>query len=214
MGFPRQENWSWLSFPPSPGALPNPGIEPVAPASAGGLFTAEPVSPEHFLWVKASVKQRLSLSISWAVPGLDGPWWGPRLQASPVCDEDWGGVEIGVKLVIRGGLPSAVTTTTCSRSRCHGGEATPPALGAGEEGHFGSCTGRSATAALQGGAGRGWAESDSGPRTVVCVSEPCRFPARVQTLSVCFPNTSSRPDLCHVKKALYLPCKSSVFLVS
>ena len=161
MGFPRQENWSWLSFPPSPGALPNPGIEPVAPASAGRLFTAEPASPEHFLWVKASVKQRLSLSISLAVPGLDGPWWGPRLQASPVCDEDWGGVEIGVKLVIRGGLPSTDTTTTCSRSRCHGGVAIPPALGAGEEGHFGSCTGRSATAALQGGAGRGWAESDS-----------------------------------------------------
>ena len=160
MGFPRQENWSRSSFPPSPGALPNSGIEP---ASAGGFFTAEPVSPEHFLWVKASVKQRLSLSISLAVPGLDGPWWGPSLQASPVCDEDWGGVEIGVKLIIRGGLPSTDTTTPCSRSRCLGGMATSPALGAGEERHFGSCTGRSATAALQGGAGRGWAESDSWP---------------------------------------------------
>jgi len=41
MGFPRQEYWSALSFPP-PGALPNPGTEPespVAPALAGRSFT-------------------------------------------------------------------------------------------------------------------------------------------------------------------------------
>ena len=41
MGFPRQEYWSGLPFPP-PGDLPNPGIEPAslaAPALAGGLFT-------------------------------------------------------------------------------------------------------------------------------------------------------------------------------
>ena len=31
MGFPRQENWSGLPFP-SPGDLPNPGIEPGSPA--------------------------------------------------------------------------------------------------------------------------------------------------------------------------------------
>ena len=31
MGFPRQENWSGLTFP-SPGDLPNPGIEPGSPA--------------------------------------------------------------------------------------------------------------------------------------------------------------------------------------
>ena len=39
MGFSRQEYWSKLSFP-SPGDLPNPGIEPTSPASAGGLFTS------------------------------------------------------------------------------------------------------------------------------------------------------------------------------
>ena len=32
MGFIRQEYWSGLPFPP-PGDLPNPGIEPVSPAS-------------------------------------------------------------------------------------------------------------------------------------------------------------------------------------
>ena len=41
MGFPRQENWSGLQFPP-PGDLPDPGIKPVSPSLAGGLFTTEP----------------------------------------------------------------------------------------------------------------------------------------------------------------------------
>ena len=40
MGFPRQEYWSELSFP-SPGDLPNPGIEPTSPALVGGFLTAE-----------------------------------------------------------------------------------------------------------------------------------------------------------------------------
>ena len=37
MGFPWQEYWSELPFP-SPGNLPDPGIEPVSPAFAGGFF--------------------------------------------------------------------------------------------------------------------------------------------------------------------------------
>ena len=41
MGFPRQEYWSGLPFPP-PGDLPDPGIEPVSPALAGRFFTPEP----------------------------------------------------------------------------------------------------------------------------------------------------------------------------
>ncbi|XDA75933.1 hypothetical protein R6Z07F_006097 [Ovis aries] len=41
MGFPRQEYWSELPFP-SPGDLPDPGIEPTFPALAGEFFTAEP----------------------------------------------------------------------------------------------------------------------------------------------------------------------------
>ena len=41
MGFPRQEYWSELPFP-SPGDLPNSGIELVSPALAGAFFTAEP----------------------------------------------------------------------------------------------------------------------------------------------------------------------------
>ena len=41
MGFSRQEYWSGLPFP-SPGDLPDLGIEPVSPALAGGIFTTEP----------------------------------------------------------------------------------------------------------------------------------------------------------------------------
>ena len=39
-GFFRQEYWSSLSFP-SPGDLPNSGIEPTSLALAGGFFTTE-----------------------------------------------------------------------------------------------------------------------------------------------------------------------------
>ena len=41
IGFPRQEYWSGLPFPPL-GNLPNPGIEPTSSALAGGFFTTEP----------------------------------------------------------------------------------------------------------------------------------------------------------------------------
>ena len=41
MRLPRQDYWSGLPFP-SPGHLPDPGIKPMSPALAGGLFTTEP----------------------------------------------------------------------------------------------------------------------------------------------------------------------------
>ena len=41
MGFSRQESWSGVPFP-SPGDLPDPGIEPTSPALVGGFFTTEP----------------------------------------------------------------------------------------------------------------------------------------------------------------------------
>ena len=40
MGFPRQEYWSELPFPP-PGDLPSARIEPAPPALASGFFTTE-----------------------------------------------------------------------------------------------------------------------------------------------------------------------------
>ena len=46
-GISRQEHWSGLPFP-SPGDLPDPGLEPESPALAGRLSTTEPgtASPE------------------------------------------------------------------------------------------------------------------------------------------------------------------------
>ena len=41
MGFSKQEYWSGLSFP-SPGDLPNPGIEPGSPALQADALSSEP----------------------------------------------------------------------------------------------------------------------------------------------------------------------------
>ena len=41
MGFSRQEHWSGLPFP-SPGDLPDPGIEPRSPALEADALTSEP----------------------------------------------------------------------------------------------------------------------------------------------------------------------------
>ena len=46
MGFPRQEYWSRLPFPP-PGDLPNPGKEPMSPALAGRFFTSWATREAH-----------------------------------------------------------------------------------------------------------------------------------------------------------------------
>ena len=42
MEFFRQEYWSGLPFP-SPGDVPDLGMEPLSPALAGGFFTTEPL---------------------------------------------------------------------------------------------------------------------------------------------------------------------------
>ena len=41
MGFSRQEYWSGLPFP-SPGDLPNPGIEPESPTLSADALLSEP----------------------------------------------------------------------------------------------------------------------------------------------------------------------------
>ena len=46
MGFPRQEHWSRLLFPP-PGDFPNPGMEPGSPALQGfAAFQADSLPTE------------------------------------------------------------------------------------------------------------------------------------------------------------------------
>ena len=57
LGSSWREYWSGLPFP-FPGDLPDPGIEPVSPASpalAGGLFTTKPPGNPHFLYISAYV---------------------------------------------------------------------------------------------------------------------------------------------------------------
>ena len=61
MGFPRQEYWSGLPFPPL-GDLPHPETEPMSPvslASAGGLFTfVTPGKPKFFRRKKEKSKEQ------------------------------------------------------------------------------------------------------------------------------------------------------------
>ena len=52
MGFSRQEYWSGLPFP-SPGDLPNPGIEPSSPTLQADALPSEPpgkISMEDRIW--------------------------------------------------------------------------------------------------------------------------------------------------------------------
>ena len=68
MGFSRQEYWSRLPFP-SPGDLPDPGIEPRSPTSEADALTSEPPGKPHcplrkaILWVDFSAICLLSLQI-------------------------------------------------------------------------------------------------------------------------------------------------------
>ena len=51
MGFSRQEYWSGLPFP-SPGDLPNPGIEPRSPALQADALTSEPPGKPTYMQIK------------------------------------------------------------------------------------------------------------------------------------------------------------------
>ena len=82
MGFPRQEYWSGLPFPP-PGDLRDPGIEPTSlafPALAGRLLTTEPpgkpgdykregqrpLKTSHFqAWMKKINEEAFSCLVTW-----------------------------------------------------------------------------------------------------------------------------------------------------
>ena len=55
MGFSRQEYWSGLPFP-SPGDLPDPGIEPMSAALAGGFFTTEPPGKPAYIYIYTNIQ--------------------------------------------------------------------------------------------------------------------------------------------------------------
>ena len=65
MGFSRQEYWSGLPFP-SPGDLPDPGIEPGSPTSKADALTSEPTGQlahfqpsikTHKIWVQRALEE-------------------------------------------------------------------------------------------------------------------------------------------------------------
>ena len=69
MGFPRQEYWSGLPFL-SPGGFPDPGIEPLSPALAGGFFTTEPQGkPLHACVQNHFSGIRLCSPVDYSPPG-------------------------------------------------------------------------------------------------------------------------------------------------
>ena len=90
MGFPRQEGWSGLPFP-SPGDLPDPGIEPMSPALAGGFLTTEP--PGKPLATTAAAAAAKSLQ---SCPTLCDPPQMAAHQAPPSLrfsrQEHWSGL--------------------------------------------------------------------------------------------------------------------------
>ena len=59
MGFPREAYWNGLSFP-SPGDLPNPGIEPRSPALQADSLPTEPPekTPWWFSWKQGKCEGR------------------------------------------------------------------------------------------------------------------------------------------------------------
>ena len=80
MGFSRQEYWSGLPCP-SPGDLPDLGIEPRSPASQADSLPSEPPGkspscsvPQHFSGPQASSK-RLFLRLLHCYPHLYGSSW-------------------------------------------------------------------------------------------------------------------------------------------
>ena len=85
MGFSRQEYWSGLPFP-SPGDLPDPGIEPmslVSPVLAGRFLTTEPLGKPY----ESNIKYLLTGAPGQSplqfmhVPYLSSPWTASSFEA-------------------------------------------------------------------------------------------------------------------------------------
>ena len=88
MGFPRQECWSGVPFPP-PVDLPDPGIEPaslVTHTSAGGFFTTAPPGKPKRLSCLPSRESNPGLHVR------TEPWYPKGCAASPAGNRTLGSV--------------------------------------------------------------------------------------------------------------------------
>ena len=84
MGFPRQEYWSGLPFP-SPGDLPNPGIEPGCPISQADSLPTEPPGkpyPNYGYSLKQDGKAKANQQICLQRKALDYSLKPLQLQSS------------------------------------------------------------------------------------------------------------------------------------
>ena len=76
MEFSKQEYWSGLPFP-SPGNLPDPGIEPMSPALQAGSLPPEPPGKPHI--IKELWKQERASEV--------GPWSQVGEEGRSVCSK-------------------------------------------------------------------------------------------------------------------------------
>ena len=102
MGSSRQEHWSGFPFP-SPGDLPNPGIEPGSPAlQADSLPSAtreasgcpkgpsgETTEPDHLCWLPFQACE--TPTRAWGERGTWGWWGGIQLRNWPPLSEGQAG---------------------------------------------------------------------------------------------------------------------------
>ena len=84
MGFSRQEYWSGLPFP-SPGDLPDPGIEPGSPALEADALTSEP--PMLFLILFCSMSQILCSGTSYVKEAMIQKMLGRKFQSPLIVVE-------------------------------------------------------------------------------------------------------------------------------
>ena len=87
MGFSRQECWSGLPFP-SPGDLPDPGIEPRSPALQADALPSEPPGKQKpvILLLKTQLSQVTVAGWSWHEVALEIMGSSaPSIHLSPLC---------------------------------------------------------------------------------------------------------------------------------
>ena len=78
MGFPRQESWSRLPFPP-PGNLPDPGMESASPVLAGRFLTMEPPGKLSVLYDKPANVILWTVLAHYKTWGRG--WWEPPIYS-------------------------------------------------------------------------------------------------------------------------------------